>query len=113
MARLKSIIGILVVAVGIYMVWKIAPAYYNNYQFQSYIDDQAKLESYSARTEPDIAAAVAKQANDYDISLTAEQIRVQKTNDGVTIATQYTIHIDIPIHPFDITFTPESKNKRI
>ncbi len=38
---------------------------------------------------------------------------VQRAGNDLTVNAEYDVHIDIPIHPFDLHFTPSTKNKRI
>jgi hypothetical protein len=113
MKQLKSLFGLVVVVVAIYLLWKVMPAYYTNFEYQDYVESQARIESYGTHTEPEIAEIYAKKAADLDIPLTASQIHVQHLGNDLTISAEYDVHIDVPIHPFDLHFKAETKNKRI
>ena len=113
MKQLKSLLGIVVVVVAIYLLWKVMPAYYTNFEFQDFVESQARIESYGQHTEPEIAEIYAKKAADLEIPLTASQIKVQRAGNDLTVSAEYDVHIDIPIHPFDLHFKAETKNKRI
>lgn len=113
MARLKALITIAVLAAGIYVGYRVVPAYYYNYEFQSALEHTALTESYSARSEADIQELVAAQAQELNIPVKAEQIRVQRNGTQLTISTEYTISIDIPFYPFEIRFLPSSGNRRL
>ncbi len=113
MKQLKSLFGIAVVLVAVYLVWKVMPAYYTNFEFQDFVESQARIESYSQHSEQEIAEVFAKKAAELEIPLTAEKIHVQRAGNDLTVNAEYDVHIDIPIHPFDLHFTPSTKNKRI
>jgi hypothetical protein len=113
MKQLKSLLGLAVVVVAVYLLWKVMPSYYSNFEFQDYVESQARIESYSTHTEPEIAEIFAKKATDLDIPLTASQIHVQHRGNDLTISAEYDVHIDVPIHPFDLHFKAETKNKMI
>jgi len=113
MGKVKSLFGLAVIIVLVFLAWKIAPVYYANYQFEDYLDTQAKVESYSQHTEFDIATTFAKRAQELGIPLTASQIKVARVGNELTIEADYAVTIDVPIHPFDLNFHVATKNRRI
>ena len=113
MKQAKSLFGLALVVIGMYLVWKIMPAYYTNFEFQDFVESQARIESYSTHNEAEIAEVFAKKAADLDIPLTASQIHVQRLGNDLSVSCEYDVHIEVPIHPFDLHFKAETKNKRI
>jgi hypothetical protein len=113
MIRLRALLTILIVGGGIYVGSKVAPAYYTYYQFQSDLEQAAITESYTTRSEANIQESVAARGRDYGIPLRLEQIRVRRSGNELSISTEYTIHIDLPIYSFDLKFAPMTKNRRI
>ncbi len=113
MIRLKSLLIILIVGGGIYVGSKVAPVYYTYYQFQSDLEQAAMTESYTTRSEADIQQSVATRGRDYGIPLRLEQIRVRRAGNELSISTEYTIHLDFPVYPFDLKFAPSTKNRRL
>ncbi len=113
MRQIKSLVGVLIVVAGMYLAWKVFPIYYANFEFQDFVDEQARIESYSNHTEPEIAEVMAKKARDLDIPLTADQVKVQKQGTDLTINTEYTVRVDVPVYPFDLHFNVGTKNHRI
>src|SRR3569833_801256 len=103
MLLLRSLFGVAVVVIAMYLAWKVMPAYYANYEFQEYVESQARIESYNQLTEPEIAEIYAKKAAELEIPLTA-QIHVQRMGTELTVDSQYDVHIDIPVHPSDLHF---------
>ncbi len=113
MKQAQAIIGLFVLVAGIYLAWRVLPYYYSNMEYQDYVEQQARIESYSTHSEDDIADIFAKKAQDLDIPLTAKDIHVQKQGSDLSIWAEYTVHIDVPIHPFDMHFRVDTKNRRI
>ena len=112
MARLKALLTILIVGSGIYVGSKVAPVIYNYYQFQSDLEQVAMLASYTTKSETEVQESVLARARDYDIPLRKEQVWVKRSGEELSIAARYTIHLDIPVYPFDLNFTPATKAMR-
>ncbi len=113
MKQAQAIIGLLVLVAGFYVAWKVLPYYYANMEYEDFVEEQARIESYSTHSEDDIADIYAKKAQDLDIPLMATDIHVQKQGSDLSIWAEYTVHVDVPIHPFDLHFRVETKNHRI
>ncbi len=112
MRSLKALLAVAIFGSLIYVAYRVVPVYLSSYQFQDSIEEEARLDSYSQRTEQEIRDSVFKKAQSLDLPLTADQIHVQKLSNAVSISAAYTVHIDIPVHPFDLSFTPNSQNHR-
>jgi hypothetical protein len=113
MKTIKALFGLFIVASIFYLAYKVMPPYFANYQFEDVVDNEAKMNSYNQKSEQEIRDGLVKKARDLDIPLTSEQVKVQRMGAELAISADYTVHIDIPIYPFDLHFTPASKNKRI
>jgi len=113
MVRLKALLTILIVGGAVYVGSRVAPVYYTYYQFQSDLEQAAMVESYTTRSEADIQQSIATRGRDYGIPLRLEQIRVRRAGTELSISAEYTIHLDLPIHPIDLRFTPSTKNRRM
>lgn len=114
MKSLKTLIGIFVVVAVFYVGYKVVPVYFNYYQFQDAVESEARLQTYSTKSEADMRETMWKKAQELEIPLDSpEQIKVERSSNSVSISTEYTVHIDLPIHPFDLNFNPNSKNKQL
>jgi hypothetical protein len=111
--KLVLILGLL--ACGVYVCAEIIPPYFANYEFQDTIDTEARLGTYSTKSEDAIRDAVFRRAQDLEIPVSKEQIKVQRTGSQgtgtVVIETEYNVHVDLPGYPMDLDFHPASKNK--
>jgi len=113
MKSIKALFGIFVVVALFYASFKVIPPYFSNYQFQDEIESQARLLSYSQKSEQEIRDIVVKKAHEYDIPLTDQQVKVQRSGRELSISADYTVHIDLPVYPLDLHFTPATKNRPI
>ncbi len=111
MKHLKALSGVLIL-VGIgYVLWQVVPPIFNNYQFEDVIEQEARIGSYSNKSEEDIQEIVFTKAKDLNIPLTREQIKVERNGNFVAISVAYKVHVNLPVYPFDLNFSPSSKNK--
>jgi hypothetical protein len=114
MKMLKTVLVLSIVAAGIFVGIKVVPVYFNYYQFQDAIEQEARIETYTTKSADEVRQSVWKKAQEYDLPLSSpEEIKVERTPGSVTIETEYTVHIEVPIHPFDLKFQPSAKNKQI
>jgi Domain of unknown function (DUF4845) len=113
MGKIKGLFGLLVVVGGFYVAWNMVPPYFHNYQLQDDLDDIARRNSYTVRSEDDIKQMVIQKAQSNDIALKENQIVVSRAGDGLSISVKYQIHIDMVAHPVDLDFNANSFNKRI
>lgn len=112
MKTLKLIIVLGIIGAAAYLAMLVVPVYWNYYQFQDDIATEARAQSYTNKSEADIRDTIWKMAKSYELPLkTEDDIKVQKSGGVVAIATQYTVHINYPIHPFDLNFQAATENK--
>jgi hypothetical protein len=117
MGSIRMFIGVVVLVGGAYVAVKVVPPYFNNYEFQDWLKDEATRDSYSPKSETDIRQAVLKKAQEYDIPLMEEGIQVQRSGNSfsgnVTIRAPYVVHVDLPIYPLDLHFDAGTENKGV
>ena len=111
MKSVKALIGIGLLVAAIYVGWNMIPPYFNNYKLEDIVADEARINSYSTKSEDAMRETVFQKAKDLDIPLTREQIAVSRNGQSIAIDVNYTVHLDFPIHPVDLQFHTSSKNK--
>lgn len=110
MQRLKALIGVGIVVVSVYLLWKIMPPYIAEYEFQQAIQDIARHNEYAPVNESGIRDLVKKQITEIGVPIDPDSVVIQKSGFDVTIGVNYTAHIDAALHPFDLEFHPATKN---
>jgi hypothetical protein len=112
MKSLKALIFVGIVVAAAYVGILVVPAYWNYYQFQDSIEEEARIQSYTGKTEDAMRESVWKEVKKLELPLSSpEQIKIQRNGQIIAISTEYTVHIDVPVHPFDLTFSPTTQNK--
>ena len=98
-----------------YVCAEMIPPYFSNYQFEDAIETEARMSTYSTKTEDQIRDTILKKAQDLEIPLSKEQIKVRRsgpTGSGfVLIEANYSVHVEMPGYPLDLDFHPSTKNK--
>jgi hypothetical protein len=117
MGSIKMLFGLAVIIGGVYVGGKVLPAYYENYQFQDAIKNEATLDTYSTKSENDIRLAVFRKAQDLEIPVAEEGIKVQRQGAQgsglIIIRVPYVVHIDLPGYPLDLHFDATTENKGV
>ena len=110
MKTIKALIGLAVLAGGIYLGWNLIPPYFNDYKLEGAIADEARINTYSNKSEEAMRETVVEKAKALEIPLTTENVTVTRGNGVVSIDVNYTVHLDFPVHPVDLSFHTSSKN---
>jgi hypothetical protein len=111
MKTLKAIIGVVLVVGGTYYGYLLIPPYFNNYELQDYIESEARINTYTNKTEQDIKEGLIKEARNLDIPLQPESIIVDRSPGEMKISCSYSVHVDLPGYPVDLKFNPSSKSR--
>ena len=115
MGTIKLIAGFVVIAAVIYGCSVLIPPFFSNYQFEDAIETEARMSTYSTKPEDAIRDSVFKKAQELEIPIGREQIKVQRSGSqgtgSILIETQYTVHVDLPGYPLDLNFHPTTKNR--
>jgi hypothetical protein len=115
MGTIKMIFGILVIVGSVYVGAVLIPVYYANYQFQDSIKTEATMQTYTNRPEGDIQDDVFKKAQDLEIPVSKDQIKVERHGlqgtGSITIRAPYLVHVNLPGYPMDLHFDASTENK--
>jgi hypothetical protein len=111
MKALRAIIGVGLIVAVVYTIFLLVPPYYNNYQLQDVVTSEARMNSYTQKTEDDMREYILRKARQFDIPVTREQINVRRDGNIVAIWVDYKVHVDLPGYPMDLEFHPSSQNK--
>jgi hypothetical protein len=114
MGTIKLGVGIFAIVAVVYVCAELIPPFFSNYQFQDVIKTEATLATYSTKPEDAIRDTIFKKAQDMEIPLAKDDIKVKRIgiqgSGSITIETHYTVHVDLPGYPLDLQFDPSTKN---
>jgi hypothetical protein len=114
MGTIKLLFGIFIIVAAVFLGAELIPVYYANYQFEDIIKTEATLQTYTTKPEAEIQEGLFKKAQDLQIPLGKDQIKVSRhgtTGVGsLSIRAPYIVHVDIPGYPMDLHFDPSTEN---
>jgi hypothetical protein len=117
MGSLKMVSGIVVMVASVYLIAVLAPPFFSNYQFEDAIRTEAQMDTYNTKTEDQIRDSIFKKAQDLDVPVTREQIKVQRSGvtgtGSISIEAPYVVHVSLPGYPLDLNFNPSTRNKGV
>jgi hypothetical protein len=111
MKALRAILGIAFIIAVAYVTFMLVPPYYNNYEFQDAVSDEARVNTYTEKPVEDMRDSIYRTAQQLDLPIRRDQINVRREGRSVAIWVDYTVHLDLPGYPLDLQFHPSSRNK--
>jgi len=116
MGTVKALIGFLAIIAVIYVGFQIIPPELNNYSFSDDLRNIAMVGGSNPKeTDQSLIDAVIKKAQEHDIQLTPEQVKVQRIGTpgvlAVYLAADYNVPVTLPGYSFTLHFNPSSGNK--
>jgi hypothetical protein len=116
MGTVKALIGFLAIVAVIYGGFQIIPPEMTNYSFQDDLRNIAMVGGANPhQTDQEIIDSIMKKAQEHQITLTPEQITIQRIGTpgapAVYVAADYNIPVSLPGYSFSLHFTPSSGNR--
>lgn len=114
MKTLRLLITLCLVGAALYAIWQILPVYLSKYQFEEAIDDTARtMTVQNNKTESEIRDKLVQQAQELEIPIRPEDIKIERVGANVMISADYTVHVDLPFYPLDLSFHPSSNRQAL
>ena len=111
--RFKAIAYMAFVVFGIFAAVKLLPPYIAEYQLADKMQEQARFAVVNRYTEDQIRETVYKEAQDLDVPIRKDEIKVLASASVVRISMDYTVPVDLLIYKMNLHFTPSSENKSL
>src|SRR3954462_7857597 len=111
MEKIKPFLMVVVIVALIYTGIKLVPPFFNDWQFQDFIEGEARIDTYNVKPESEIRKDVYRSARDNDIPIGEDKVVDKRANATILIEAKYSVHIDLPGYPLDLQFSPSSSNK--
>ena len=109
--RFKAIAFLAIVVFGGFCAVKLLPPYIAEYQLSDKMQEQARFAVVNRYSEDQIRDTIFKEAQDLDVPIKKEEIKVLANPSVVRISLDYTVPIDLLVYKMDLHFTPSSENK--
>jgi hypothetical protein len=116
MGTFKALFGFLAIVAAIYAGFQIIPPEMTNYSFQDDLKNIAMVGgSNPHESDQQLQDAVIKKAAEHMITLTPEQVTVQRIGTpglpAVYVSADYSVPVSLPGYSFTLHFTPSSGNR--
>ena len=111
--RFKAIAFTAVVVFGIFAAFKLLPPYIAEYQLADKMQEQARFGVVNHYPEEKIREIIFKEAQDLDVPIQKEDIKVLANISEVRISVDYTVPVDLLIYKMQLHFTPSSENRSL
>jgi hypothetical protein len=87
--------------------------YINNYQLNDYLRSQTPFWLAQRSSSEMVQKAVLAKARELNLPISAEQVKVEATGAGVSVAIDYTVPIDLKVYTLQLHFTPGSESRTL
>lgn len=116
MSTVKALLGFLVIVYLAYAGFQILPPEMNNYSFQDDLRNLAMLGGSNPHTtDQELLDQVIKRAQEHQITLTPENVTVQRIGSpgapAVYVAAEYNVPVNLPGYSLTLHFNPSSGNR--
>ena len=109
----KALFTLLVLALVVYAGVQIVPVYVNNYQLADYLRSQTPFWLAQHSSSEMVQKAILAKAQDLNLPIRAEQVKVEATGGRVTVTIDYTVPIDLKVYTWPLHFTPTSESRSL
>jgi hypothetical protein len=111
--KFKAIAFTAIVVFGAFAAFKLIPPYLAEYQLSDKMQEQARFAVVNRYSEEQIRDTVFKEAQNLEIPVQKEEIKVFASQAVVRISVDYTIPVDLLVYKAQLHFTPSSENKSL
>ena len=102
-----------VIVLAIFLAFKLVPPYVSEYQLQDKMQEQARFGIVNRYSEEQVRDNVFKVAQDLELPIKREDIKVSVSLATVKIALEYTVPVDLLFYSTELHFSPSSENKSL
>jgi hypothetical protein len=111
--KIKTILFLLIFAAIIFVGFKTVPAYVAEFQLSDKMQETARFAIVQHQSEDQIREAIFKVMQDLGIPAKSEDIKLDVTQQFVTITVDYHVPVDLLVFQTDLHFTPTASNKSL
>jgi hypothetical protein len=111
--KFKAIAFTAILVFAVFAAFKLLPPYIAEYQLSDKMQEQARFAVVNRYSEEKIRDIIFKEAQDLDVPIQKEEIKVFASPSVVRISLDYTVPIDLLLYKVQLHFTPSSENKSV
>jgi hypothetical protein len=111
--KLKAVLFAAIGLFAVYLAFKFVPPYVSEYQLQDKMQEQARFGIVNRYSEEQVRDNVFKVAQDLELPIKREDIKVSVSLQTVKIALEYTVPVEMFFYSTELHFSPSSENKSL
>lgn len=104
--KIGFIIALIIVAIAIFIAYKIIPVKVKTYEFRDTMREEARMGSLRKTADQTLEVLLAK-AKELDLPITSKNLEVIRTNSSLTIRANYTITVDFKVYTYNWVFNQQ------
>lgn len=109
----KAFLWLAVLAIVVYLCFKIIPHFLNNVALQDYMITESRFATYQRKPDSEIRETIFKKATNLEIDwIKREDIRVETSQGRVKISIEYTVPVELPGYTLNLKFSPVADNRQ-
>ena len=97
--RLGTFFALTLLAVMIYLGFKVIPVMINSYAFKDFIEEEARFASVR-KDDEEIRTRIYNKARELELPIAMEMIHTDRTNSRFDIAVSYAVPIVTPVYTY-------------
>ena len=102
--KVQLLLALALTAGLIFAAFRIVPVFISSYEFEDAMRSQAKYAGVQLKSAEVIREELYKKAQDLELPIRREQIRVVPRADGVQIAVRYSVPVNLYFYTHDFSF---------
>jgi len=106
--RFGCLVGLILLGLAIFVAWKMIPVKVKAAELRQTVVDEAK--SAGTHNDERIRAAILAKANEDNLPVTADNIKIVRANGEITVTVVYTVPIVFPGYTYNWHLEHEAKN---
>jgi hypothetical protein len=104
--RWRIVAGCLVLAALVFFAFLFAPVYIRNLKLQNFVDEMTHGVENDKQPDDVLRSRVLEKARELNLPVTADNVRIYRTGDGLRIDVQYAVTVTAPLYSVNIHFYP-------
>lgn len=97
--RIGLIIALIIIAVAVFVAYKIVPVKVKTYEFRDTMREEARMGSLRKSAEETMLVLLDK-AKELDLPITRENLVVNRSEKSLSIKAKYTIVVDFKVYKY-------------
>lgn len=107
----RTAAGVAVLAALAYLGAQLIPLYLRNLELQRFLEETAGQSASLENPDDLLRTRIADRAARLGLPVSAEQVRLLRSDGKLWIAVRYTVPVDLPLYAVDLHFHPKAGDR--